>query len=209
MVSLCVYQFLVRPACLCVRVLLARELWKLWNDLQSEGLRGYFYPSECNLARRYNVAQHGVASLTLVVFTSRTGWDSVVVVGDKHSVGGWGRFYMPTECWIFASSYLAAPLVLFYFIEWVRKSCWSDCTVSVTGSLHGRVLCHWCLKFKQHASCFSTEWSNIWNMLISAVRAQTLPIVLRAGWCWDRWQICSDSQHRMCFDLCFSCQILL
>lgn len=58
--------------------------------MQSEGLRGYFYPSECNLARRYNVAQHGV-----VVFTSWTGWDGVVVVGDKRWVGGWGMGEVP------------------------------------------------------------------------------------------------------------------
>lgn len=71
-----------------------------------------FTPSGCNLGRCYNAAQRRVASFTQAVFTSRTGWDSVVVVGDKQCVGGRGPWL---TCLV--SLLVAAWLLLSYFID--------------------------------------------------------------------------------------------
>lgn len=102
---------------------------------------------------------------------------------------GWGNGGGST-CLVnlsFASSCLAVSL-WFYWPSQEITLVWlySECNWIATWTSH------WCLKFKQHTSCFSIEWLNIWNMLISAVTAQTQAIVLKSGWCTNTWQICSD-----------------
>lgn len=186
-------NFMSVGPCWCVHILLAREVWKLWNDnLQSAGLSGYFYPSECNLGRRHNVVQRGVASLTQAMFTGGTGWDGVVVVGDKHWAGRWSGGSTCLANAGFASSHLAASL--FFLIDSLRKSHSSDCTVSVTGSLHRRVLCHWCLKFKQHTSCFSIEWSDIcWSRQVQP-RPNLLFRNQDGAGTYDRFALISSSE---------------
>lgn len=143
-----------------VHVWLAREMWKRWNaNLQSEGL--FLYPLECKLGRRYNVVQCGVASLTLAVFT---GWDGVMLVGDKHWVVG-GSTCLANAC--FAKSHLIVSLFFFYWpgqeitLVWLYSEC--NWIATWTGALSPMLkvqtayllLFHWVVRYLEHVELSS------------------------------------------------------
>lgn len=91
-----------------------------------------FTSSECNLGRCHNVVPTwGCSSHSGCVYQSELGgmvvwWSQISVWGGLQIDGAW-----PLHC-----------CCCFFFIDQARKSHWSDCTVSVTGSLHGRALGH-------------------------------------------------------------------